>query len=105
MNSYSSKALRNLIERLEVRHYEIDGDSVFLINYYKDGKLFEIEIPPSEISISLKNGKRTTGMDGKPINEMVEDLMDLIYEVEFSKVPLYIGRLPQIVAWRLEMGE
>jgi hypothetical protein len=105
MNSYSSKAILNLLERLEVRHYEIDGDSVILINYYGEGKLFEIELPPSEVYISLGKGKRITSRDGKPINSMVEDLMDLIYEVEFNKVPLYMGRLPEIAAWRLEMGE
>jgi len=105
MNNYSHKAICSLIERLEVRHYEIDGDSVILINYYDNDKLVEIELPPSEVYISLGKGKRIKDKEGNPFNKIIEEFMDLLFEVEFNKVPLYMGRLPDIVAWRLEMGE
>lgn len=105
MNNYSNKAIHKLLERLEVRNYLIDGASSIVIQYYDHGKKTDIEISPSEFYICLGKNRPIENIEKYYCSNELKELMDLLFEVDFNKVPLYIGRLPEIVAWRMEMGE
>jgi len=105
MNRYSNEAIHKLLERLEVRHHFVDGDSSIIVKYYDHGSRTDIEMSPSDFYICLGRRKPIENVKKCHCSKELEELMDLLFKVDFNKVPLYIGRLPEIVAWRLETGE
>jgi len=105
MNKYSAKAMRELFEILKFRLHSKFGASAVIIEYYTADSIVELEIPESDYYNYIRNSLRIPDTRKYHSRKFIREFQDLLFKVPFNKVPLYIGRLPDIVGWRLKVGE
>jgi hypothetical protein len=105
MNQYSAKAMRELFETLNVRNSNTFGLSVVIINYHTTDNIVELEINESDYYTYIRNGLRIPDTRKYHSRKLIREFQDLMFKVPFNKIPLYLGRLPETVAWRLRVGE